>query len=243
MNTHVLNGDALATGFPFEGNIIVCRECLIEGPVNTKSFDAFWNNRAKFITQNFEADGLKYQQDVRNEFEKLKTLSGSTIHLWFEHDLFCQVNMWFTLYFLQQNNISQDIFVVMPPSEGNNIWLGYGKMSDADLESCFRKKVKFSESDLKLANDLWLAFQFGDLEKLKSLSHQNSPCFPLLEEVCEAHIDRFSKDGFGRPERKLRAIVDNGINDFPSVFREFWKTEGIYGFGDTQVKKLLEKIS
>jgi hypothetical protein len=46
----------------------------------------------------------------------------------------------------------------------------------------------------------------------------------------------------GRPERVLEEITKNISTDFPRVFKEFWSRESIYGFGDTQLKELYEKV-
>jgi hypothetical protein len=64
-----------------------------------------------------------------------------------------------------------------------------------------------------------------------------------LEKVVQAHIDRFPKAGeLGRPERILKEIMDSGITDFNKLFPVFFKREGIYGFGDTQVKSILANL-
>src|SRR5688572_17976133 len=100
MNVHVLNGDALKENFPLAGDIIVCREALVDGPVDALSFESFFEDRAAFIAESFDAEKDSYVNLVRNEFDRLANCNHeSAIHLWFEHDLFCQVNLWFILYF------------------------------------------------------------------------------------------------------------------------------------------------
>lgn len=57
------------------------------------------------------------------------------------------------------------------------------------------------------------------------------------------HVDRFPKDGTkGRPEKVIEDITKNISTDFHKVFKEFWKRESIYGFGDTQLKHLYDKV-
>jgi hypothetical protein len=63
-----------------------------------------------------------------------------------------------------------------------------------------------------------------------------------LKQVCRAHIDRFENGGLGRPHQRLIEIKNSGNNDFSSIFQSFGKTEAIYGFGDSQVKKMLDEI-
>jgi hypothetical protein len=73
------------------------------------------------------------------------------------------------------------------------------------------------------------------------LAQVRSRCLKYLDEVCEAHIDRF-KEKKGRPQQRLEEILKRGITDFHSLFIEFAKTEGVYGFGDRQVKNMLAEL-
>ena len=96
---------------------------------------------------------------------------------------------------------------------------------------------------MEFGKDLWHVYKNNDLIKLAELSQRKFQCFSFLEEVCQAHIDRFPKDGKeGRPERIIRIIMQNISTDFHAVFIEFSKREGVYGFGDLQVKQLYDKI-
>lgn len=52
---HILNGDSLKQQFPedIQGEIIVARECLVDGTVKGIILDEFFASRAKFISQNY----------------------------------------------------------------------------------------------------------------------------------------------------------------------------------------------
>jgi hypothetical protein len=82
-----------------------------------------------------------------------------------------------------------------------------------------------------------------DFEELIRLAKNQSSAFPYLQEVVKAHVDRFPKDGtYGRPEKVIEDITKNISTDFHKVFKEFWNRESIYGFGDTQLKRLYDKV-
>jgi hypothetical protein len=54
---------------------------------------------------------------------------------------------------------------------------------------------------------------------------------------------RRTNENPGRPSQSLIAIMNQfKTEDFDTVFREFSKREPIYGFGDLQVKRLLDQI-
>lgn len=241
MKVHVLPGDALAEDFKatgIGGEIIVCRECLVEGEVRAENLEEFWQTRAAFIGDAYEAGREKYFSAVRGEFEKLENLArkGSEINLWFEYELFCQVNLWFTLYFLQASEAK--IFRVAPSVRAReDVWKGFGGLSAEDLEKCFADRIEFSAVDRQLGADLWKAFQNADTAALERLSKNESPAFPYLKEVGRAEIEKAS-----RPRQILKEIMANGKTDFAQIFPEFSARAGVYGFGDAQVKRILAEI-
>lgn len=169
---------------------------------------------------------------------------NSEINLWFGYDLFCQVNMWFILSLLRNKPITAKVYVVYPVFlKGMNIWDEFGQATADDLITCFNNKIEFSEKDVSLGKDLWIAYKNNNLMQLRELSETPSSCFPYLKNVCEAHIDRFTfKDNKGRPETVIEDIVQNVSTDFSVVFNEFFEREGVYGFSDLQVKQIYDKV-
>src|SRR6188768_902786 len=98
---HLLNGDALIEkiqGANITGEVIICRECLIEGETLAGSLEEFCKARSKFISRTYSVTIDSYFEKCVFEFEKILNLqTNSEVNLWFENDLFCQVNMWFIL--------------------------------------------------------------------------------------------------------------------------------------------------
>lgn len=242
---HVLNGDCLAVQLKktaLNQDFIICREALIDGNVQANTLDEFWGIRANFIVNLYNASNEDYFEKTVKEFEKITNLSeNSEVCLWFENDLFCQVNMWFVLSLLiKRPNLK--IFRVFPIIENEELWKGFGNATTTNLEKAYSLKVQFEEKDIILGVDLWKAYQSADFQKIKILSKSTSGCFQYLEEVCQAHIDRFPTDNsLGRPKKVIKEIMQSKPTDFQEVFQKFSDIEGIYGFGDLQVKRIYEK--
>jgi len=243
---NILNGDSLACSFPdtkIEGNIIVVREGLIDGDLSGDNLNNFWQARAKYM-------GLtepEYQNKVVKEFEKIIHAPDNTeFNLWFEYDLFCQVNMWFVISILNSLSIKKNVYAVYTSyldKTNKHFWNGFGPANSGELIICFADRILLKDVDLRLGQDLWTAYKSGNLEELIRLAKNQSPAFPYLQEVVKAHVDRFPKDGRkGRPERVLEDITKNISTDFHEVFNEFWDRESIYGFGDIQLKRLYDKV-
>lgn len=121
-------------------------------------------------------------------------------------------------------------------------WQGFGISNAEMLEQSYSAKVLFKPQDIELGNNLWTAYKGAKLEKLKELSKYQSDCFQHLAEVCQAHIDRFpTENTLGRPERAVKEIIETKSKDFQAVFLEFSNREGIYGFGDLQLKNIYDR--
>lgn len=246
MTWHVLTGDALLASFPkgkLDGSLVIIRECLIEGPVNADSSSNLFEKRKAYLNHTYPESNIDYEDDVVFEFEKLKAISeDDEVNFWFEHDLFCQTNFWFTLTLLPRKNLK--LFRVSPIAHDTRyLWRGFGPMNAKELLTCFKHRTKISDGDIELGRNLWDAYSSNDMNKLASLSTSNSTCFSYLKEVCEAQIARISKDGQpGRPERILKRIIEDGNHTFEAAFDVFSELEGIYGFGDLQVKKIYDHL-
>ncbi len=246
MYCHVLNGDSLAHSFPdakIPGEIIVVREALIDGDLSGDSLQKFWQTRARFIG----IDDTEYSKMVVSEFKKIiQAPSGTEFNLWFEYDLFCQVNMWFVLSLINQSAESKKVFAVYTThldKADKNFWNGYGPAEKDELLFCYEHRIELDSTALQFGAHLWNAYKNNDLEELKKLSAYQAPAFPYIKEVIQAHIERFPKQGQkGRPERVLEEIAKNISTDFNKVFHEFWKRESIYGFGDVQLKKIYDEL-
>jgi len=240
---HILNGDCLADQLrqtKINHDFIVCRECFIDGNLYADNITDFWTIRAEFIADTYKVSTEEYFIKTVSEFEKLKNLpDNSEVCLWFENDLFCQTNMWFVISILA-NYPKLKVFRVLPIIENiADTWKGFGISNVEKLEQSYSSKIQFTVDDITSAKNLWSAYQNDELDKLSKLAKSQSNCFEYLEEVCQAHIDRFPIDkSLGRPEKLIKEIIETKSKEFQIVCSEFAAREGIYGFGDLQIKNI-----
>ncbi|MFT5917401.1 MAG: hypothetical protein ACJAWV_001727 [Flammeovirgaceae bacterium] len=154
---HILNGDSLKQQFPksIRGELIVARECLVDGNVKGSNLAELFDSRAQFISQHY--DGFSQQDYYENtvpEFTKMQTIaSESEICLWFEDDLFCQVNLWFVLHLLRISGQENPISLVRPRIHTQ---YGFGGLSESELISIYENRVLLKQID-ELAK-LWLFY-------------------------------------------------------------------------------------
>jgi hypothetical protein len=239
---HILNGDALKEQFPenIKGDIIVARECLVDGNVKGSSLDALFASRAKFLSDNFGGTEHDYHEKTASEFQKILQINeNSDINLWFEDDLFCQVNFWFVAHLISEFVKGCTVYLIRPPQHTP---YGFGGLNEAALIEAYKGKIQIDDLD-KIAG-LWKSYQHGDTKQLISTANELQASFPFILRAVEAHMARIpSENDPGRPVQALIEIMkDLETEDFGAVFREFSKREAIYGFGDVQVKKLFDEL-
>lgn len=248
MTYHILNGDCLKDQFKqtnITGEYIICRECLIDGALSGDTLPEFWATRAKYISETYQETTDGYFKKVVKEFDKIANLPEyAEICLWFENDLFCQVNLWFILSLLNEKSAQFKIFRVFPTIINDaDMWRGFGISNSEILEQSCQNRIPFEKNDVVLGHNLWMSFKEQNYQKLTELSRTKSNCFQNLEQVCQAHIERFPSEWkLGRPERVIMEIIETQTDEFRKLFSEFIKREGIYGFGDSQVKIMFDKL-
>ena len=238
---HVLPGDAQVPEFKasgIQGEMIVCREALIHGPIEAEDLEEFWNERARFIVGEYGEDEISYHDNVARELARLQDVESSDeVHLWFEYELFCSVNMWFCLSLLNETGAS--VYRVEPLGRDvEKRWDGFGGFTAEEMRAAYELRTKISNEQVKLGSDLWNAYRTKDHRGLKKLAGEcDADCFPYLKEVAAAAAEEDI-----HPLEVLKEIRAGGIREFSNVFAEFRRRAGVYGYGDLQVQKLLDRL-
>ncbi|MEM0938208.1 MAG: DUF1835 domain-containing protein [Bacteroidota bacterium] len=238
---HVLNGDALKERFPdeIEGDKIIFRECLVDGPVDENALEAFFERRSQFVSESYPISAsLDYSYMVKSEMNKLLGIrENSEINLWFEDDLFCQVNLWFTINLLKDKEIK--LFLVRPDHHSPYSFADY---HNQELINLFRQRQMIQKVDVW--NKLWPAYQKENLNMLRAVSNELTEDYPFIADAVKAHVERLpGSDGKGRIEQVIEEIAEEfSTKDFGLLYLEFSRRIPIYGFGDLQVKRILDTM-
>ncbi len=239
---HILNGDSLKNQFPekINGEIIVARECLVDGNVKGDNLKEFFHSRAEFISSYDGYIEQDYYDKTVPEIQKmLDIIDNAEVNLWFEDDLFCQVNFWFVLSLLFNSTSNNSIYLIRPKAHNQ---YGFGGLNELELQLVYEERTLLTSLD-KLSG-LWKYYQNEDFDNLLKTASELESEYPFILTAVKAHLDRIpSKGNLGRPSESLIQIMkDLNTDQFNLVFREFCKRESIYGFGDLQVKRLFDNI-
>lgn len=220
---HILNGDCLAENFPkdMDFEIIIWRECLVDGPISEGDF---FKNREKFISESYQISDANYHEKVFQEFEKLKAIpENSKAYLWFGDDLFCQVNFWFLVSSLKEKNV--ELFRVFPANKD----FDFENFKTEDFQSYLIQSKLISNREQEQISKLWEDYQ-------QSFSFQvfESEIIRRFDDLKIVNDNRFN----GNLKKELDALK-SGTDHFDEFFRKFQAQFPIYGFGDLQLKNFL----
>lgn len=254
MNTlHILNGDSTAQSFAgtgLEGDVLVWREVLSEGPLIENITSAeFWKGRSEWISEAFGEAPVNYKQNVLGELARLDE-HYDEVNLWFEFDLHCQVNMLGVMNYLKQKtDLSQPaIFLICPDDyPGKEDFRGMGELTAEELEYLYDViRTQLSEIDFIVAAEAWRIYVSADAEILKSYLNDTQFWGSLhcLKPALAAQLKRLqvNEKGLNYIEQKLLGIYHKGYHTWPEILSLFWQTEKIFGMGDMEIDLYLKKL-
>lgn len=253
---HIVNGDATAHLMEqsgIDGDVAVWREMLCEGPTtHPVGGDDFWDIRSKHFAS--EYDITNYEQDVRPQFDLIAkhTQYDETI-LWFEYDLFCQVNMIALLHYLKQTKLpGQKISLVcVGKQRGSDKMLGLGEIDPIEYKGLMFVRTNIDDASLNYTASAWEAYCANDITKLLPFIYQASnPNFEYLADALSAHLRRFpsTTNGLNDIEQTILKLVNDQKLTEGKLVRELLIQQQWYGFGDmqyfhclSQMRDLIEK--
>lgn len=246
---HITNGNALTDylrELDFDEEILTWQEMLCEGPtipaINSR---AFLRLRIEFVKTFYDIE--VNTKEILTELSKLdKTDTYSEIHLWFEYDLFCHINLLGIINLLHQREIDKPLYLVCSGRvEGEKRLKGLSELSPEQLKSHHKNRVQLTSEDIDLAIALWRTYCGKDHNILKPYIVTNSN-FKYMTNCLKAHLKRFphQKSGLSVLEDNiLRLVRDNDIKSRHHLLGYSLNYQGYYGFGDLQHKRMIDKLS
>jgi len=250
---HILNGDSTYAIFKessISGDVVIWHEMLCEGTVvKDVGSDQFWKERYSYFKNEFGVDKLDYFDKTLKEIIKLQDVSDyREVVLWFEYDLFCQINlMALATYLLKSYRKDIKYFLVCTGKEkGKTQLLSLADYSPKEYEDLYQNKIKLSRNDLLFAQIVWEIYSENDADSLKSFDFNQSKKFIYLQVAIDQHLMRFKdENGLNQIDHKILSIIDTGIQNEKQLINKLliWqKKETVYGFGDMQYINYIKKL-
>jgi hypothetical protein len=249
---HIFNGDSAAgtakqSGIP--GHIVAWREALVCGPTPGGVSDAeFRQLRARYLAETYGAPLEQCEKGLRRQEQSLAAYAKhDEVVLWFEHDLFCQVQLIYLLHWFAQRELGNTKLSLICIDEFPGVpgFRGLGELNESQLASLFPLREEISTDQLQLGAKAWLAYSAREANGLLALIDSDLSALPFLPIALSKHLQRFpsTKNGLGRIGNVGLELIASGQRKFTSLFPAFASREPEYGFGDAQFFLELKRLA
>lgn len=222
------------------GSFLPWRDVLHNGPVpKGLSLEQLSDVRAQFIID----QGWGNTVDIKNSFIErdniLKSFNDyNKIILWFEHDLYDQLQILQLLDFFSQQSSSKTKLSMICTDQ----YLG---MCSADeMIDLFQYEEPVTDDQLKLSNKAWLAFRSESPEKWHNLLNTDTSVLPFLKDAVTRMLEEYPNciNGLSRTTQQALKIISIGEKHPGKVFGLYQKTEDRRFLGDSSFWAILNEL-
>jgi hypothetical protein len=231
---HITNGTSVSLADSgIAGDVLVWDDVLHEGPVpagldlpeltrvRARYLDAVWPGETSF------AESLARRDAALAEHNDLA--------LWFEHDLFDQLQLIQILDCLRGREAGLSLICT-------DRYLG--PLTGAQLAELWPRRHAVTPAELELASSAWQAFRSPDPTEIEMLLRRDTSALPFLAGALLRHLQQFPSvdNGLSRTERQILDAVDAGHRDFHSLFRADQQREERIFMGDSTLKRYVDGL-
>jgi len=248
---HITNGDNFTQKLKklnLKGDIITWREMLCEGKTETNvGSESFWKTRFEFLHKNYRVSKSWFVEKTLKEYRSLcNHKQQDQIILWFEYDLFCQVNMLAVLSWLKTHRRHAEISLVCSGNEDETDRLySLSELSDEHVLKLYQNRTILSQNDIEYADYVWQLYCSDNPIRLENLTDFKNYQFTYLEDSIQAHLKRFPtiKNGLNEVENRILELsVEHTPKSRKSLLGTVLQNQGFYGFGDSQYERVISSL-
>lgn len=249
---HITNGDCTTNylqKLKFTGEFITWREMLCEGKTTTDvGSEVFWKNRFEFFKTSYKVSKQKFINYTVKEYRNLcNKKEQKEIVLWFEHDLFCQINMIAVISWLKRFRKGYDISLVCSGKiKGSSKMHSLPELSEEQINEHYKNKIELTQDDIEYADYIWQLYCSESPLRLEAV-HKFNPMSPFqyLASALELHLKRYPsiENGLNIIENRiLKTANKHQFNYKGELVTQLLKDQETYGFGDLQYDHRIDRL-
>ncbi len=248
---HITNGDSFTSrlqSLEFKGDVITWREMLCEGKtLSTVGSESFWKTRFEFLNKNYKVSKSWFIEKTLKEYRSLcNHKQQDQIVLWFEYDLFCQINMLAVISWLKQHRRHAEISLVCSGKvEGSTKLYGLNELNDDKLMELYDNRKVLSQDDIEYADYIWQLYCSDNPIRLENQIDNNDFQFEYLSDALKTHLKRFPtiKNGLNDLENHILEVAKQSKpKSKKELLHNLLTDQGFYGFGDTQYERIVTSL-
>jgi hypothetical protein len=236
---HITNGESVAiaqTGLA--GQVLFWNDILHDGPVPIGlRLQESSRVRERFIAEFFGVPHSEVSFERRDE-AITRFRDHEEVVLWFEHDLFDQLQLIQILdWFSPQDRAPTRISLI-------SVERYLGPMPPEQLVPLFATRHTVTVAEFETAQTAWTAFCSPDPTELVKCSARICPPCPFLSRALLRHSQQFPalRNGLSRAEQHIVALIDSGLQEFSELFPTAQKLEERIWMGDATFLQVPSRI-
>jgi hypothetical protein len=249
---HVANGTCttqLIESAEIPGRLSIWADLLYEGPVPDGLTDA---ELVEVRARHLAGPGEYTVVDAVNDLRKWRAVIGNhasydELILWFEHDLFDQLNLIQLLAWIRQHvPATKPVSLVCIGSfPGHPSFKGLGELAPGELASLLETRQPVGPSQYELAERAWSAFRQPTPEALHELRRGDTAALPYLAGAIARFFEEYpwTSDGLSRSERRLLELARAGRIELMAAFPRMHNGENAYYVTDLSVASFARTLS
>jgi hypothetical protein len=241
---HVTNGDCAAgriSGAGIGGEILPWRDVLHEGPVPAGLDDVGLRvARAEFLGGYVGGAVERVLRDLEERDARLALPGRDEIVLWFEPDLYDQLQLLQVLERLSRKDLRQTRVTAVEPVER------MGDLEPPEVRDLLAARSPLPPGARELAAHAWALFRDPDPTALGALAERPTPELPHLQDAILRLLEELpaSHDGLSRSERQaLEALAEGPRAPREAFVAAHHARERPVFLGDTVFFDYLERLA
>jgi hypothetical protein len=240
---NITNGDSavdIMLQAKIPGIFLPWRDVLHDGPVpEGLSLQALSQLRAKFIAQRGWGDAEQIQKDFTERDNVLKNFEQyDRVILWFEHDLYDQLQLIQILDWFNFNNPQQLPLSIICTDQY------LGTLSAQQLSSLFEFEIPVTQHHLDLSSKAWSAFRASTPLEWQALLETDTSPLPFLQGAIIRMLQEYPacENGLSRTARQALTIVGQNVTHPGQVFAASQQAEQRVFLGDSSFWEILNEM-
>lgn len=239
---HVTNGDSVLYTFKkagITGTHLAWRDSLHEGPVRDGSLEQTSAYRAQYAAVRGYGNPIKIIRDFeRRDAQIRKAAEFEEVVLWFEHDLYDQLQVLQVLTALEVLDLEPGRVSIVQSDHY------LGTMTADELSPLLAKRRTVTTATFRSARRAWERFTSASPLDLYVASKEDAIGLPFLraalQRLCEEYP--WTRDGLSRSQRQALQAVAQGPAPELELFRRAQAREEASFMGDTVFSKIVDDL-
>ena len=246
---HVTNGESAGNTLrqtALGGAVLSWQDVLHEGPVPALPRAELLGARAGFLSD----CGWGRRQALLSSFERrdrqlLEALRDDLqVVLWFEHDLYDQLQLLDVLALAHIQEAAPPELIVIGSFPGRPSFAGLGELTASELETLWPSRGRATPAALEAATSAWAALQAPEPTTLAEWATHDTAQLPFLAPALGRLLEELPAptDGLSGTERRALHAVAAGAHSPPAAFVAAQRLEEAPFLGDAWFYRALSAL-